>query len=83
MPLRTRRIQTFGNTPVLPLEAEVLPPVLVRRWKRNVPLGDTPMNAFFDPDVRVSRIITPALALTEVLSIEAMRALISPSALKV
>src|SRR5947208_8895059 len=78
LPDRVTRIHR-GAVAAGPAVLDDEPPVDVRRWKAVAPPAESTMLACFEPAVSVSRIMTPALAQVLVLSIEATRALISPS----
>jgi hypothetical protein len=78
LPERVTRTH-LGALPVDPDVLAELPPVEVRRWKALALPAEINMCACFDPAVKVSRIMTPAFAQVSVFSIEATRALISPS----
>src|SRR6266536_6276783 len=78
LPDRLTRTHLGGVALAPDMLAEV-PPVELRNWKAVAPPAESSMCACLEPPVRVSRIMTPALAQTFVFSMPVTRARISPS----
>ena len=81
LPLRTSFTQ-YGATTARPSVFVVTPSAARRRWNVRPLPGVMAMNAFLEPSVRFSRIMTPALAQGSVFSWLATFAMIVPSPLR-
>src|SRR5215212_6986912 len=78
LPVRTMRTQRGAVTPGRPVDCE-LAPVVVRRWKAKPFVAERIIIACGEPALRLSRIMTPALAHGFVGSTAVTRARISQS----
>lgn len=62
LPVRTTLTHTFGSMALPAFELDVPLPVLLLRCQRTALAGERPISAYFDPLVRLSRIIAPVIS---------------------
>src|SRR6266566_4954647 len=58
-PVRTRRTQELGRTLWSVSRAELFESVVPRSCQRKIASGERPIKSYFEPVVRLSRIMTP------------------------